>query len=271
MDTTTNGAALAIVPTGTAPSASTQLEPSTAEQAMWLASQLVKSGVLGKSVTKPEAAFAIILAGRELGLTAMQSLRSCHVIEGKVVLSSDLMAALVLRSPTCRYFQMVESTNDVARYETLRVGAAKPTVMSFTMEDAKLAGVTGKQNWRTYPAAMLRARCIAALARVVYPDLLMGIYEQDEIPPSNAMQSARDAGPIAEEPTPIAAVVVRPTAPPAADSIATYWTSRMDAAESIEDLDVIAAEAKAELTEGPTRTAVGKAYVANKQRLGGAK
>lgn len=59
-----NGTALAVVPTSAvAPNASTALEPSTAEQAFWLAQQLVKSGVLGRSVQRPEAAFAIILAG----------------------------------------------------------------------------------------------------------------------------------------------------------------------------------------------------------------
>ena len=31
-----------------------------------------------------------------------------------------------------------------------------------------------------YPAAMLRARCSAALLRAVYPDLALGVYEQDE-------------------------------------------------------------------------------------------
>src|SRR5690606_17440997 len=43
-----------------------------------------------------------------------------------------------------------------------------------------LAGLTGRQNWKAHPAAMLRARASAALARAVYPDVAMGIYDPDE-------------------------------------------------------------------------------------------
>jgi hypothetical protein len=44
-----------------------------------------------------------------------------------------------------------------AIYETKRVGST-PVKISFTIEQAKQAGLTGKDNWRNYPAAMLRAR-----------------------------------------------------------------------------------------------------------------
>jgi hypothetical protein len=74
---------------------------------------------------------------------------------------------------------MVVSTNELATYATERIGESE-TRMSFSIKDAQTAGVTGKDNWRKYPAAMLRARCIAALSRAVYPDLLMGIYETGE-------------------------------------------------------------------------------------------
>jgi hypothetical protein len=48
------------------------------------------------------------------------------------------------------------------------------------MEDARRANLVGRQNWKAHPAAMLRARCAAALARAVYPDLLLGVYEESE-------------------------------------------------------------------------------------------
>jgi hypothetical protein len=257
MDTTTNGTALAIVPAPSQnPSASTQLEPSSAEQAFTLATHLVKSGLLGRNIQKPEAAFAIILAGRELGLTAMQSLRSIHIIEGKPTLSSDLMVALVKRSPTCKFFRMVQSTDTVATYETDRVGEGA-TKMSFTMEDAKRAGVASKNNWKTYPAAMLRARCIAQLARVVYPDLLMGIYETDEIAPSNVMPIAREEAP--GEPA---------TPPVELDSdVIERWTARMNEAATLADLDAVGAACKAEVTDKDVLKAIGLVYAARKTAL----
>lgn len=156
-------------------------EPSDFRGAIELAKTLVASRLLPKSVQTPEAAFTIIMTGRELGLTAMQSLRSIHVIEGKPTLSADLMLALVKKSADCEYFRLVESTDAVATYETKRRGEPCPTRMSFTIADAQRAQVTGKDNWRKYPAAMLRARAITALARAVYPDTAMGLYDPDEL------------------------------------------------------------------------------------------
>lgn len=159
-------------------------EPDGIREAFYLAEVLVKSRLLPDSVQTPEAAFAIIATGRELGLTAMQSLRSIHVIKGKTTLSADLVASLVKsRRDVCAYFQLVESTTDRAVYKTQRVGEPEPTTMAFTMEDAKRAQLTTNANWTKYPAQMLRARCITGLARAVYPDLAMGIYDTDEIDP----------------------------------------------------------------------------------------
>lgn len=156
-------------------------EPGSFGEAMTVAATLVASRMF-PHVKSPEAAFAIIATGRELGLSMMQSLRGLHLIEGKPTLSSGAMVAIVkARRDVCAYFRLVESTDQVATYETQRVGEPSPTRMSFSFEDAKRAGVTGKDNWRKFPAAMLRARCEAALARAVYPDLLMGVYEPEEL------------------------------------------------------------------------------------------
>lgn len=157
-------------------------EPRGIEEAMHLAGLLVTSRLLPEGIKTPEAAFAIIATGREMGLTAMQSLRSIHIIKGKPTLSADLVAALVKsRADVCSYFMLVESTDQIATYETQRKGEPKPTRMAFSIEDARRAGLAGGDNWRKYPSAMLRARCITALARAVYPDLAMGIYDPDEL------------------------------------------------------------------------------------------
>jgi hypothetical protein len=181
-----NGQAGMVVHTGGPPLAKADptrvFEPRDISEGYDLAKLLVASGLMPRGVQRPEAAFAIIAAGRELGLTAMQSLRSIHIIEGKPTLSADLVAALCKsRQDVCQYFRLVETTDKVARYETQRKGEPAPTAMSFTWEDAQRAGVTGKDNWKKYPAAMLRARCITALARAVYPDLAMGVYDPDEV------------------------------------------------------------------------------------------
>lgn len=156
------------------------LEPRDVGEALVMATKLVASGLLPKTISRPEAAFAIILAGRELGLPAMQSLRSIHIIEGKPVLSADLMAALCKRSPDCALFRLVESTDKIATYEAQRTGEASATRMSYTIDQAAAAGLVGKDNWKRHTAAMLRARAASAISRAVFPDLLVGCYSDDE-------------------------------------------------------------------------------------------
>lgn len=159
-------------------------EPGSMHEAMEYAKVATASRMFAKVAPTPEAAFMIIATGRELGLTCSQALRSIYFFDGKVTLSADLMVALVKRHSSCKYFRLVESTDQVATYETHRRDEPSPTRMSFTLEQARTAGVTGKDNWRKYPAAMLRARCSAALVRAVYPDAAMGMYDPDELEPT---------------------------------------------------------------------------------------
>lgn len=156
-------------------------EPRSTDEAWGLAETLYRSKLLPRGLACPEAVLYSLIAGRELGLTATQSLRSLHIVEGKVVLAADLIVAMIKRNKNvCKYFRLVESTAQLACYETLRVDEPEPTKMTWTFEQATKAGLTGKDNWRKYPDAMLRARCSAYLARAVYPDLAMGMYDPDE-------------------------------------------------------------------------------------------
>ena len=130
---------------------------------------------------KPHDALIVLMAGRELGLAPMQSMRMLGVIKGKVTLAADATVALVRRSGECLQWRLVESTATKATYLTQRKGDTEPTTLTWTIEQAQRAGLTGGQGWRSYPEAMLRARCAAALARIVYPDLVAGIYDPDEL------------------------------------------------------------------------------------------
>ena len=76
-----------------------------------------------------------MMLGRELGLPAMASLRSVHLIEGKHSLSAELMVALVLKSRAGRAFHsLIESQpTKLCTYETKRKDAnPKPQRLSYT-------------------------------------------------------------------------------------------------------------------------------------------
>lgn len=144
------------------------------------AETLVRSGFLPKAINTAEKAVAIIQTGRELGIGPMQSLRSIHVIEGKPTLSAELMAGLVHRRIPGAVLRVVESTDAICVVEAGRPG--QPTTrFVWSSDDAKRAGLTGKSNWRSYPRAMLRARCLTEAARSTFPDATSGLYDPDEL------------------------------------------------------------------------------------------
>ena len=145
---------------------------------------------------RPQDALVVLMAGRELGLAPMQSLRMLTVIKGKVTLSADATVALVRRSGECVEWRLVESSATRATYTTRRKGDTEPTALTWTMDQAQRAGLTGGQQWRTYPEAMLRARCAAALARIVYPDIVAGIYDPDELADPLPQQTRPSAAPV---------------------------------------------------------------------------
>jgi hypothetical protein len=166
--------------------------PANLDQALALARLLSESALIPKPLQgRPGDTFVVLITGHELGLSPMQALRGINVVDGKPVIGADLMVALCLRTPAvCRFFRLVSSDAQSATYETHRHGQAEPARMRFTIEEAKAAGLLGKMNWQKYPAAMLRARCSSALARAVYPDLLFGVYEVDEIEAAGIADSA---------------------------------------------------------------------------------
>ena len=182
----------------------TAFEPHDIESAYKLAKILVASKMLPRYLTTPEAVFAVIAAGRELGLPALQSTRSIHMVDGKVTLSADLTVALVKAHKDCEYFRVVEATNDRCVCETKRRGES-PTVMEWTIADARRAGLDGKDNWKKYPKAMLRARVSADLCRAVFPDAAMGVYDPDELnapEPKRSDVDTVETTPSLPEPTP---------------------------------------------------------------------
>lgn len=154
-----------------------RLEPRNTDDAWQIAKIAAQSGLY--NVQRPEQALVIIMTGTELGLTVNQALRSIQVVKGKPNLSADLIVALVKRSELCESWEVVESTNTLCTIETKRVTDKNPRRLTWTLEDAKRAGINGDM-YTKYPRQMLRHRCSADLAREVYPDLVLGLYAPEE-------------------------------------------------------------------------------------------
>ena len=122
-----------------------------------------------------------VLAGRELGFGAFASMTGVAVIQGKPVIGANLLAAAVKQTGKYNY-RVIEHTTEVCRIKFLE-GNQEVGTSSFTMDDAKAAGLATKDNWKKYPRNMLFARAIANGQKWYAPDVFNGVtvYTPDEM------------------------------------------------------------------------------------------
>jgi len=121
-----------------------------------------------------------MLAGREMGVGPIQALAQIHIVEGKPAAGASLIAANVKRSGRYDYRVKVR-TNEECVLEWFEQGKSVGE-SSFTLDDARRAGLAGKNNWKSYPRAMLFARALTEGVRVYCPDAAGGvIYTPEEL------------------------------------------------------------------------------------------
>ncbi|MEM9610955.1 MAG: hypothetical protein AAGA99_26335 [Actinomycetota bacterium] len=152
--------------------------------AMQLAEQIARTDFVPSGLRgKPEAVMAAVLTGDELGIGPMQALSKIHVVDGRPALAAELMRALALQQG--HEFWVEETSNTkvtVAGRRSNSSADVPPTRVTWTLDDAKQAGLNGRQNWRKYPRAMLLARATGELCRLIFPDVLAGIsYTSEEL------------------------------------------------------------------------------------------
>lgn len=122
---------------------------------------------------------AVVLAGRELGLPPMASIRGIKLVKGNVTLDASLQLALMVRAG-CKVKWLKDGSDGEAVLRLERPGQ-EPHESKFTLADARKAGLSG-DNWSKYPAAMLRARAVTTAGKAYVPDVLSGVYLPDELP-----------------------------------------------------------------------------------------
>jgi hypothetical protein len=149
-------------------------------EAMQFAEAVAKAdGMIPRAyLGNPGKILACVLAGQELGVGPMASLRAFHVVEGKPVASYDFWIAR-LRAAGYRVEWPELSTERV----TLRLTSPNGETHSETWDKARAqaAGLWGgKDPWRKYPQTMLQARCVATAGRAFAGEVMFGCYETDE-------------------------------------------------------------------------------------------
>lgn len=132
----------------------------------------------------PESIAVAIAYGLELGLSPMQSLQNVAVINGKPSVYGDGMVAIVRASgllADMRENTAGEGDERTAICQVLRVGSQTPRVETFSVKDAKRAGLWGKAGpWSTYPNRMLKMRARSWALRDEFADILKGVIAAEE-------------------------------------------------------------------------------------------
>lgn len=176
--------------------------PKTADEAMAIASKIAKSGLIPRQYqNRPEDVFACMLWSHTLGMPIMQGLQSIAVINGRPSLFGDGLLALVMASGKLEDFketiEVGANGSEVATCTVKRKGLATPVTWSFSMDDAKKAGLFGKEGpWTKFPKRMLQMRARAFALRSAFPDVLSGLasaeemQDEEDLPKGDAPEAA---------------------------------------------------------------------------------
>jgi len=133
-------------------------------------------------IKKPEEFIALALVAQAEGRHPAIVARDYHIISGKPTLKAD---AILARFQDCGgKVDWKKYANDACE-AVFSHPSGGSVLISWSIEDAKKAGLTGNQTWSKYPRAMLRARCISEGVRTVFPAVLCGIYTEEEVRESN--------------------------------------------------------------------------------------
>jgi hypothetical protein len=127
----------------------------------------------------PAAITAAILYGDEVGVGPMQSLARIAVINGRPTLAAETQRALILAAGHDLWVE--ESTVTKCTIAGRRKDSDATSRITWTLDDARRAGLAGKGNWKAYPRQMLLARASAELARAVFPDAIGGLAATEEL------------------------------------------------------------------------------------------
>jgi len=133
---------------------------------------------------KPASCMLAIQCGAEIGLAPLQSLQSIAVVNGRPAVYGDAALAVVKASHVCEYVTEAcdgDGEQMVATCTAQRRGYPQPTVVKFSVADAKKAGLWGKSGpWSQYPRRMLQMRARGFALRDAFPDVLKGLVTAEE-------------------------------------------------------------------------------------------
>lgn len=151
-----------------------------------MAVAIAKSKMFGMKTA--DEAFALMLIAQAEGMHPAIAARDYHVIQGRPTLKADAMLARFQNAGGKVQWDVYTDAEVTGTFSHPQGGSLK---LTWTFAQAKSIGLTVKDNWKNYPRAMLRARCISEGIRTVYPGCVVGTYTAEEL---EEIPKAKDMG-----------------------------------------------------------------------------
>ena len=129
-------------------------------------------------INDPTQALALMFLAQAQGKHPASIAQEYHIIQGRPALKADAMLA--------RYFEAggtvkwITLTDEKVEAEFTHPNSGTCTI-SWSLADAKSKKIAISPNWDKYPRAMLRSRVISEGIRTSYPNVIMGVYSEEEV------------------------------------------------------------------------------------------
>ena len=225
--------------------------PATMGEAMEFSKMLAESSMVPRAYQgKPQDIMVCVQWGYELGLAPMQALQNIAVINCKPSVYGDAMMALVQASAVCdgvdESFEGTDGTGDYAAVCVARRKGRNPVIVRFSVNDAKRAGLWGKQGpWQAYPKRMLQMRARGFALRDAFPDVLKGLITAEEaadFPDEAKPRPIKDVTPLPANPLdmiPPPAPVEEEYVPDLEEANVELQNDSAESAEPVAELDAL--------------------------------
>ncbi|MFH1422777.1 MAG: hypothetical protein ABIH42_08720 [Planctomycetota bacterium] len=123
-----------------------------------------------------------VMAGKEVGMSPIQSQNAFYFVSGRLGMTAQAMAALIKKSG--KYdFEIKEHNNEGCTIIFYSVNGDRKELGTaiFNKSMAASAGIINKSNWKCYPMNMMFARALSNGARWFCPDAVSGFHTVEEL------------------------------------------------------------------------------------------
>ena len=157
------------------------------DNAKVIAAELAKSDIIPKEFqNKPANCLIAVELANRLNASPFQVMQNMDVIYGRPSLRSSFVIACINNSGKIKgslKFEIDANHTKCRAWATEKETGEKLIGPTITMEMAQSEGWLGKNGskWKTMPDLMLRYRAAAFFGRLYCPEILNGMYTEDEV------------------------------------------------------------------------------------------